>query len=92
MFANPYKSTVNWADLHFVGMIGGNQIDYTTAKAVQKRMVTANIHYWNGNTYYTRSLDSNPAATFVPKEAAWMEMLRGVPPLAVNLTVRVPAP
>jgi len=93
MFANPYGSTVNWADLRFLGMVGGASKNYSTQEAVDKqKFVTANIYYWNGNTYFTRSLTSIPAATFEPNEGAWMEMLRGVPPFAEDLTVRVPKP
>jgi hypothetical protein len=90
MFANPYDATVNWVDLFFAGD-GGRS--FKTKTAVNLEIVGANVHYWNGSTYYTRSLTSVPdEATFVPKEAAWMEMLAGVPPLVTNLRVEVPAP
>jgi len=93
LFANPYGSTVNWADLRFLGLVGGASKNWSTQEAVTRFMVTANIYYWNGsNTYYTRSLTSIPAATFEPKASAWMEMLRGIPPFATDLTVRVPKP
>jgi len=91
MFANPYGATVNWADLRFAGGNGNTTIGTKTAVALS--IVTANVHYWNGsNTYYTRSLSSIPEATFVPKEAAWLEMLAGVEPLIPNLVIRVPKP
>jgi hypothetical protein len=90
MFANPYDARVNWADLIFAGD-GGRS--FKTKTAINLDIVGANVHYWNGNTYYTRSLTSLPEeATFEPKEAAWLEMLAGVPPLVANLRVEVPAP
>jgi hypothetical protein len=90
MFANPYDATVDWADLKFAGD-GGRS--FKTKTAISLAIVGANVHYWNGNTYYTLSLTSVPdEATFEPKEAAWLEMLAGVPPLVKNLRVEVPAP
>jgi hypothetical protein len=90
MFANPYDATVNWEDLTFASGDGGRA--FKTKTAVNLSIVGANIHYWNGNTYYERSLDSFPVATFEPKEAAWLEMLEGVPPLVQDLQIQVPAP
>jgi hypothetical protein len=90
MFANPYDDKVNWEDLTFAS--GGGGRSFKTKTAVNLSIVGANIHYWNGNTYYERSLDSFPVATFEPKEAAWLEMLEGVPPLVEDLQIQVPAP
>ena len=95
MFANPYGSTVNWADLRFTGSVFGFPVNFSTQQATGAilSLATANVHYWNGsNTYYTRSLTSIPAATFVPKEAAWLEMLQGLSPFVQNLMVQVPKP
>lgn len=98
MLANPYADTVNWADLVFnVVWFGFISIDYSTADAVGLGAVTENVYYWNGtNTYYTRNLGSiPPAATFVAKEASWLEAPGGstfFADFSSPVTIRVPDP
>jgi hypothetical protein len=89
MFANPYSRTVNWADLRFATTLFGIPVEGSTADAVDI-IVSKNVHYWNGNTYFTRDLNA-PAATFLPKEAAWLEMLQS-PIITSAVTVKVPQP
>jgi hypothetical protein len=90
LFANPYGADVLWEDLVFAGN-GGRA--FKTKAAIGISIVGENVHYWNGNTYFTRSINSVPeAASFVPKEAAWIEMLAGQPPLVQNLRVVVSEP
>jgi hypothetical protein len=87
MFANPYSRTVNWADLRFAIQ----SFELSTANAVALSLISKNVNYWNGNTYFTRDLNA-PAATFQPKEAAWLEWLPlpFIPPSGA--TVIVPQP
>ena len=76
MFANPYSATVNWADMLFPTLLFGFfDVDLTVQQAINNAIVSKNVHYWNGNTYFTRDLTA-PAATFEAKEAAWLEMLQ----------------
>jgi len=89
MFANPYSKTVNWADLRFATTLFGFPVEGSTADAVALSIVSKNVHYWNGNTYFTRDLNA-PAATFQPKEAAWLEMLTPSPSVTSGVTVKVP--
>lgn len=95
MFANPYRTEVRWADLLFATSVTfmGNTfpVEVNTATAVTASIVSKNVHYWNGNTYYTRDL-SLPEATFLPKEAAWLEMLTPNPIVTSGVTVKVPQP
>jgi hypothetical protein len=95
MFANPYREKVRWADLRFATTVTflGNTfpVEVGTAQAVTATIVSKNVHYWNGNTYYTRDL-SAPEATFDPKEAAWLEMLTPAPIVTSGVTVKVPQP
>jgi len=92
MFANPYNTTVRWADLRFDVTAGGFTFpNASTALAVTAQIVSKNVHYWNGNTYFTRDLNE-PEATFVPKEAAWLEMLTPLFNNVTGVTVKVPKP
>ena len=76
MFANPYSATVNWADVLFPTLFFGFfDVDLTVQQAIDNDIVSKNVNYWNGNTYFTRDL-TGPAATFKAKEAAWLEMLQ----------------
>lgn len=95
MFANPYRAKVRWSDVLFATTITifGNTIpvELNPAAAATASIVSENVHYWNGNTYFTRSL-SAPEATFDPKEAAWLEMLTPIPIVTSGVTVKVPQP
>lgn len=92
MFANPYRSNVRWGDLRFAVTVGAfPPVEGPTSAAVAFNIVSKNVHYWNGNTYFTRDLTA-PEATFVPKEAAWLEMLTPSIPGVTALTVKVLQP
>lgn len=95
MFANPFPAAVRWADLRFATGITymGDiyPVEVTTEFAVEGSIVSKNVHYWNGNTYYTRDL-SLPEASFEPKEAAWLEMLTPLPAVTPDVLVKVPMP
>jgi hypothetical protein len=91
MFANPYGSKVTWDDLLFPAVVSGSSVNLTTQEAVNNSIVSKNVYYWNGNTYYTRDL-SSPVASFKAKEAAWLEMLEPDPVISPPVSVRVPKP
>lgn len=79
MFANPYAGTVDWSDVIFrTAWFGVFTVNLTTQQAINYTFVSKNVHYWNGNTYYTRDLTS-PEATFTAKHASWLEMLQPTP-------------
>ena len=98
MFANPFDATVAYADFRWTGLfLGFIPINAPTADAVGANVVTGVVHYWNGNTYGTRSWDGvdselGGAALFAPYESAWIEYLVGLAPLIGNLTVHAPDP
>ena len=79
MFANPYSGTVQWdrsGDVSFLVTRGnGTTAVFNARQAINRSIVGSNIHYWNGNTYYTYALDDSDA-TFKAKESAWFEMLQ----------------
>jgi hypothetical protein len=79
MFANPYSDTIQWernGDIRFTVTRGnGTTANFSALQAINRSIVGSNIHYWNGNTYYTYALDDNNA-TFKAKESAWLEMLQ----------------
>jgi hypothetical protein len=79
MFANPYSATVSWANVQFPSTLTilGYSFPYTlsASQAVTYTLVSKNVHYWNGNTYFTRDLNA-PVATFTAKTSAWLEMLQ----------------
>ena len=91
MFANPYSGTVSWTNVIFPAILFGF-IPYnaTSQEAVNNSVVSKNVHYWNGNTYFTRDL-SSPVATFPAKTAAWLEMLQPSGFIS-NVRVRIPQP
>ncbi len=91
MFANTYSGTVSWSNIVFPSIIFGFfPFNLSSQQAVNNSVVSKNVHYWNGNTYFTRDL-SNPVATFPAKTAAWLEMLQ--PSAAIsNVRVRIPQP
>ncbi len=94
MFANPYAATVSWANVVFPSTLTlwGVTIPYTLSvqQAIDTTVVSKNINYWNGNTYYTRDLNS-PVATFTAKTSVWLEMLK--PNSAItNISVSVLKP
>ncbi|MCB1687599.1 MAG: hypothetical protein KDI33_03905 [Halioglobus sp.] len=92
MFANPYSATVSWSNVVFPSLIFGFfPYNLTIQEAIDNSVVSKNVHYWNGNTYFTRDL-SSPAATFTAKTSAWLEMLRPNPFVISNVQVRVPKP
>jgi hypothetical protein len=92
MFANPYSATVNWSDLAFSTLLFGViPVVGTTQQAIDASIVSKNVNYWNGNTYFTRDLTA-PAATFTAKQAAWLEMLQPNPAWIPSVNVRVPKP
>lgn len=92
MFANPYAGTVSWSNVQFPSTLFGF-FPYTLSvqQAVANSVVSKDVHYWNGNTYYTRDL-TTPVATFTAKTAVWLEMLQPNPALISNVNVRVPQP
>lgn len=95
MFANPYAATVEWADVLFSTLLFGNpglEVVGTAQQAVDVSVVSKNVHYWNGNTYFTRELTGPNAATFEAKEAAWLEMLQPDAFIFQNINVLVPKP
>jgi hypothetical protein len=95
MFANPYSATVNWSDVLIRAPVFGIfNIDLTIQAAISNSLVSANVNYWNGNTYFTRDLTA-PVATFEAKGAAWLEMLQPTslflfPSVDVNIRVLEP--
>ncbi|MEM9255715.1 MAG: hypothetical protein AAGA91_09715 [Pseudomonadota bacterium] len=94
MFGNPYEATVDYADLTFEGaFLGFIPLSLTTQAAANFGVINEPVFYWNGvNTYFTRNLGNPPpAATFTPKEAAWIEMEAGSG-LFAGFTIRVPDP
>jgi hypothetical protein len=92
MFANPYRAKLRWASLEFVASINNAAPEtFNTALAVTRSIVSKNVHYWNGNTYFTRDL-SAPEASFEPKESAWLEMLTPNSSVTSGVTVQVPKP
>lgn len=92
MFANPYAATVEWADVLFSTLLfGAFEVVGTTQQAIDASVVSKNVHYWNGNTYFTRDLTA-PAATFEAKEAAWLEMLQPDAFIFQNINVLVLKP
>jgi hypothetical protein len=94
LYSNPYATTKNWTNIIFPVTINGNAFQATLQQAIDNNIVTKNVYYWNGvNTYFTRDNTSspNPAATFVPKEAAWLEFLRPADTVT-NVIVRTPGP
>jgi hypothetical protein len=91
MFTNPYSTTVSWSNIVFPTLLFGFiPINVTTQQAIDNTIVSKNVYYWNGNTYFTRDLTA-PVATFAPKQAAWLEMLQP-PAFLSNIRVRVPQP
>jgi hypothetical protein len=94
LYSNPYATTKNWTSIIFPVTISGNSFQATLQQAIDTNIVTKNVYYWNGvNTYFTRDNTSspNPAATFVPKEAAWLEFRRPADNVT-NVIVRTPGP
>lgn len=73
MYANPWANgSLVWdEDLQFTG--SGNTWPFWFVTLFN--YVSADVSYWNGNTYYTRSNSSSPVATFAPNEAAWIRLL-----------------
>ncbi len=84
LYANPYATNpLNFSALLFpitVPFIG--TINFSTAFATSNptpvppqsnSYISPEVSYWNGNTYFTRSLTSSPVATFVPNQAAWIK-------------------
>lgn len=91
MFANPYSTTVSWADIVFPArLFNFFTVSLSSQQAVNNAIVSKNVHYWNGNTYFTRDLTA-PVATFGAKQAAWLEMLQPSTAFS-NVRVRVPRP
>jgi hypothetical protein len=92
MFANPYSATVNWSDLGFSTLLFGIiPVIGTTQQAINLSVVSKNVYYWNGNTYFTRDLTA-PQATFAAKQAVWLEMLQPDPAIVPSVSVQVPKP
>lgn len=92
MFANPYAGTVSWSDVVFPStLFGFFSFTLSVQQAVNNSVVSKDVHYWNGNTYFTRDL-TNPVATFTAKGAAWLEMLQPTSSFISNVSVRVPQP
>lgn len=91
MFATPYSATVSWSNLVFPTLLFGFfPVELTTEQAINNSIVSKNVYYWNGNTYFTRDLTA-PAATFAAKQAVWLEMLQPSG-FFTNVSVRVPRP
>lgn len=92
LFANPYKAAVIGPDLVFpTALFGIFAFTASVQQAINFSIISQNVHYWNGNTYFTEDITTN-AATFVPKQAAWLEMRRPNPGFIPFSDVRVPDP
>jgi hypothetical protein len=94
MFASPYSNAVSGASLLFTGTYagGGSFTDVTATDARAKEKILDNtVHFWNGNTYYTRNIASAPQSVFAPHESGWLLISTEVNQLT-SLTIRVPAP
>jgi hypothetical protein len=80
LYANPWaNNSVAWSALLLSVTTGAITIpNVSIANAIVANLVSKDVNYWNGNTYFTRDnvgAPGVPAATFAPNESAWIQAL-----------------
>ncbi len=93
LFANPYNEIFRARDLRFTATYtgGGGITNASTRQAVRQNILERRMHFWNGNTYFSRGVRNNNGSRIQPYESCWLEISTETNQL-VTLEISAPQP
>ncbi|MDE0952260.1 MAG: hypothetical protein OSA45_13390 [Halioglobus sp.] len=93
LFANPYNQIFRARDLRFTATYtdGGGITNASTRQAVRQKILEKRMHFWNGNTYFSKGVRSNNGSRIQPYESCWLEISTETNQLA-TLEISAPQP